>query len=29
MNDYIAKPVQMAEIIKTLKNASAYVMEKK
>jgi len=29
MNDYITKPVQLAEIIKTLKNASADVKGKK
>jgi len=29
MNDYIAKPMRLAEIIKILKNAAAYVEEKK
>lgn len=29
MNDYIAKPLPLAGIIKTLKNASAYVKNKK
>jgi len=28
MNDYVAKPMKMAEIIKTLKNAAAYITEK-
>jgi CheY-like chemotaxis protein len=28
MNDYIAKPMRLAEIIKILKNAAAYVAEK-